>query len=113
MRREKWLYIIGSINPLDIATGAEGGKTTIHVEGEQSIVDMLQLNNLFYLLRRDGLIWATIVIVILLGTMLFVRKSEKLAERKADIFHKLLIVFLISSVIWILAAAVSLFDFIF
>lgn len=109
----KWLQIVNSINPLDIATNAEGGKTTIHVEGEQSVVDMLQLNNLYFLLRRDGMIWATIVIVVLLATMLFVKKSEKLAEKKADVLHKLLIVFLISSVVWILSLVVNIFDYIF
>lgn len=106
----KGMLMLGNINPLDIAVNAENGQTTIHVEGEQSFVEMFQLANLYYMLKRDGLIWGAIVIVCLLMSMLFIRRSEKLAERKADILHKIIIVFLICSVLWILGVVVALFD---
>lgn len=110
---EETVVVLGSINPLDIAVNAEGGETTIHTDGEQSLVDILQLPNLYALLKRDSLIWATIIIICLLISMYFIKKSEKLAERKADIMHKFLIVFIICSLLWILDVAVFVLDSIF
>ena len=102
-----------NVNPLDIATNAEGNGMTVVREGEDSFFQLFQLGKLFAWLKRDGLILASIVILFLLITMLFVNKAEKLADKKADIMHKLLIVFLISSVLWILDVIVVMLDKVF
>lgn len=83
---------------------------------DMSIWDMekyFPITDLYAILERDALVWA---IIILLGTfisMLFVNKSEKLAEKKTDILHKLFIVFLIASLVSILNILLMFLDKIF
>lgn len=101
------------LNPLGIATNANGGDSNIKVEGETSIVELLGLNDLYQLMKRDGLIIATIMVLVLLVSMLLVQRADKLAEKKADIMHKLGVVFIICSLIWILNVLVAIFDSVF
>ena len=83
-----------SVNPLEVATNGAGIKT------DTTINDILDLNNLYNLLKRDALLIATIVIVVLLASMYFIDKADMIAERKKDIEHKLgialIIVFLLT-----------------
>lgn len=101
--------IVAAISPLDIATEGAG------VDGEvaKEFADMFQLGNLYFVLRRDLLIWTTIVVVGLLISMQFVKKSEKLAERKNDILHKLLIALIGSTIIWLFSLVVAVLEYIF
>lgn len=101
-----------SVDPLKIATNAEGGKTTVANE-DGGIFRILELSSLYAFLKREVFIWGAIVTLFLLMTMLFISKSEKLAERKADVMHKLFIVFLASSTLFLLSAFVNLLDAIF
>jgi len=110
VRTQNIIFAMLSANPFDIMTNAEGGKVTIDTKGEQSFADLFDLGGLFQLLKREGMIWSAIVIVILLISMFFVNRSDKLAEKKADIMHKLLIVFLMSSALFLLGAIVYIFD---
>lgn len=105
-----------SVDPLRIATNAEkDGKVTIVSDQEQynGFLGLFDFNYIYYFLKREVFIWGAIIIVFLLITMLFISKSEKLAERKADVMHKLLIVFIASSTLFLLSAVVNLLDAIF
>lgn len=101
------------INPIDIATNAEGGNVTAVTKGEDSFFSLFQLGKLFAMLRRDALLLASIVMVVLLVCILYVNNSQKLAEKKADIAHKLVVIFLICSVLWILDFVVMILDYLF
>ncbi len=103
-----------SIDPLKIATNAEkNGKVTVSGEENDGFLGLFELDALYYFLKREVLIWSAIIVLFLFVTMLFINKSEKLADRKADISHKLLIVFLASSAIFGLSAVINLLDAIF
>lgn len=84
-------------NPMDIINGAEPDLVQ-----EGKMIDLLGTDDLFVIIKRDALLISVVVIIGLLITMLFIRRSEKLADRKEDIMHKLLIVFLIASLVSIL-----------
>jgi len=96
------------LDPMEIVSGA-GGEDVV----EDGIVEILQLNNLFYLLKENAVILASIMLLILFISMYFVRESQKLADKKADILHKLSIVFLIFSILWILSVFITVLDSIF
>lgn len=89
-----------ALNPVDIASGK--GKSDSATIGGTDVAEFLQLTDLFALIRRDSILISVIVILALLITMLFIKKSDKLADRKADILHKLGIVFVIASLVTIL-----------
>lgn len=101
-------------SPLDIATNAERfGKVTLHNDGMEGFMELFQLNNLFFYLKKMGLIISAISIIMILISMYFISRSDRLAEKKADIMHKLVIVFLICSCLFILSAVVAVLDIIF
>lgn len=102
-----------TLNPLDIATGAEGGDVTIGNSAEEGLIGDFDLVGLFRWLRRDAILLGAIVILGLLCTMLFVNKAEKLADRKDDILHKVGILLLICSIIWVLNLIASVLDAVF
>ena len=102
-----------SIDPLKIATNAENGRVTVSGEENNGFLGLFELDALYFFLKREVLIWSAIVVLFLLVTMLFINKSEKLADRKDDIMHKLLIVFLASSAISVLSAVINLLDAVF
>lgn len=105
-----------SVDPLKIATNAEqGGKVTITSENETygGFLGLFDFQSLYRFLKREVFVWGAVVTVFLLMTMLFISRSEKLAERKADVMHKLFIVFLASSTLFLLSAFVNVLDAIF
>ena len=107
-------WILSLTNPFDIITNAEGGNVTLKGNGEaENFADIFQLSRLYYLLKREGLIWCAIVTLALIVTMFFIKRSDRLADRKGDILHKLFIAVLISSALTILSAAVGVFDAMF
>lgn len=76
-------------------------------------VDYLWTDALYYAVTNFTTTISVSIVIALFITMLFVNKSEKLAERKQDILHKLLIVFLASSLISILNFALQFSRYIF
>lgn len=103
-----------NVNPLDIATNAEsGGKITMESGDGNGFAELFQLPALYQLLKKQGMLIAAILILWLLVTMFFVRRSDHLAEKKADILHKLFIVFLMASTLFILSSIINLFDTVF
>lgn len=112
--RASLLAATGGIDPIRIATNAEkDGKITITGEEQHGFLGLFAFDYLYSFLKREVLIWGAILTVFLLVSMLFITRSEKLAERKADILHKLLIVLLASSTLTLLSALVNLLDWIF
>lgn len=103
-------WIKASLNPLDIATGGMGDESEVV---NTDIVELLELNNLFRLLQEWAVVIGAIVILALIISMHFVGKSERLAEKKADIGHKLLILFIIFSIVWIFNTLVLVLTSIF
>ncbi|MCR5719952.1 MAG: hypothetical protein K6F84_05250 [Lachnospiraceae bacterium] len=113
--RDFYYIFLASVNidPMKIATEANGGKTTIHEYGERDLFYFFGLNGLFSFLKTQGLIIATIMVLIAFISMLFINRSDKLADKKADVIHKLKIVFIICSLLWILDLFVLICDSIF
>ena len=99
-------------DPLRIATNAENN-VTITGEKLDGFLGLFSFDYLFYHLKREVFIWAAIVTLFLFITMLFINRSDKIADRKNDILHKLLIVFLASSTLFILTALIRVLDEIF
>ena len=91
------------------------------MEGRTPITDMsiwdaekyFPVTDLYAILERDALVWAIIILLVTFISMLFVNNSEKLAEKKKDILHKLFIVFLIASLVSILNILLMFLDNIF
>jgi len=103
--------IAGStIDPLDIVRGEYGDYSK---QVNEDIVFLLGLDDLFYLLRENAVIICACVLVFLFITMHFINKSEKIAERKADILHKLLILAVIFSLLTILNIAIKVMESLF
>ena len=103
---------LAAIDPLHIATNAEEG-VTVTGEYQNGFLGLLNFNYLYYFLRREVFIWAAIITLCLLIAMMFVSKAEKISDRKNDILHKLFIVFLASSALFILSTVVQVLDWIF
>ena len=99
-------------DPLRIATNAENN-VTITGEKLDGFLGLFSFDYLFYHLKREVFIWAAIVTLFLFITMLFINRSDKIADRKNDILHKLLIVYLASSTLFILTALIRVLDEIF
>lgn len=93
----RWLTVL-VMDPMEIIKGNSGAEL---VE-EGKAIELLGTDDLFVVLRRTSMYISVIVILVLLISMLFIRRSDKLGERKDDILHKLSIVFLIASLIALL-----------
>ena len=107
-------YALLAIDPLKIATNAESGdRITVTGEKDKGFLGLFAFNDLYHILKREVFIWGTIVTVFILVTMLFATKSEKLAEKKSDVMHKLLIILLASSTLTLLSVFVNLLDAVF
>jgi uncharacterized membrane protein len=101
-------------DPLKIATNAEeDGQVTVHQSGKKDFLGIFEFDELYWFLKRQVFIWSAIIVLFLLVTMLFISRSDKLADRKADVLHKLSIVFIASSAIFLLTAFVNVLDAIF
>ncbi len=104
---------LGTADPLKIATNAESNKVTITGEKGDGFLGLFSFNYLYYFLKREVFIWAAITTLFLFITMLFINRSDKIADRKNDILHKLFIVFLASSTLFLLTALIRVLDEIF
>jgi len=86
-------------DPLKII-GSSDAKN-LHLYKMDSAYQLLDLGGLFYLVQKNAILISVSITVMLLISMLFVSKAEVLAEKKKDIYYKLIIVVLISSSITI------------
>lgn len=107
-----------NLSPLDIATHAQGDQMNLQNQGEGGVkerifAEEMNLPALFNFLKREVLLVSTIAILVTLISMLFVTKAEKLADKKENIMHKLMLVFLASSTIWLLDVFVTVLSMIF
>ena len=102
--------LIAAADPMEILNGRDmtGGETPL-IKANR----ILGFSDLFAILQRDAVLIAVISIIATLIAMLFVKKEEKLAEMKKSIGHKLLIVFIISSLLSILNLAIKLLNYVF
>lgn len=108
-----------SLNPLEIIQGANDNNVTNGLEnagfsgGATDVFNLLGLDNLFYLLRRDLMLLAACVVAVALLKLMVIKRPKDVAEKKMDIIHKLIIVFLGASVIEILNILYQFFAAIF
>jgi len=112
-RLKNLFFCVAAANPLDIATGAEGKNISVKGNDGNSFAEMMNLAGLYQMLKRDALIWSAIIILGCLISMFFIKRSDIVSERKKDIGHKILIVFLICSLITLLSIVVNVFDVLF
>lgn len=89
------------------------GKESVDPTAGIDPVDYLRTDSLYGAISDFVTMMSVVIIMGLLITMLFVSKSEKLAEKKQDIMHKLLIVFIATSLISILNFAVEFMRYLF
>lgn len=73
----------------------------------------MDLDGLFYLLRAIGIVICLIAITWSLITLLFIENPQQYQETKTEITHKVSIVVLIGSIIWLFNLVKSLLDIIF
>lgn len=95
------LMLTSDIDPLKIA----GGKTRYgetDIANQKSVYNLLKLGDLYGFLHRDLNIIAVLAILVCLISLLFVHKADMVADKKKDIEHKLLIVFIGASLITLL-----------
>lgn len=86
---------------------------SLHLYKKDSAYKLLDLGGLFYLVQKNAILISVSITVLLLISMLFVSKTEALAEKKKDVYHKLIIVALISSSTTIFALIKRFCDVIF
>lgn len=103
------LKAFATFNPLEIATEGLGDAELV----DDTLVDLLELGNLYYVLKENAVLIVGIMLLAIMISMHFVNKAEKLAEKKADILHKLKILFLIFSIVWILNIIIAVLEFLF
>ena len=111
--------LLSSLNPLEIIQGANDPNVNDGLEhaefsgGAADVFELLNLDNLFYLLKRDLMLLATCVLAVTLLKLMIMKRPKDVAEKKVDILHKLLIVFLGASLIGILNILYQFFAVIF
>lgn len=91
-------------DPMDIMNGKKPYSDTDELQR------LLGATDLYAVLRRDAVLIGVIAILVLLISMLFVKKSDLLAEKKKDLMHKFGIVFLISTLITLLNFLTLIFE---
>lgn len=108
-----------SLKPLEIIQGANDSNVTDGLAnaefsgGAADVFNLLGLDNLFYMLRRDLMLLAACVVAVALLSLMVIKRPKDVAEKKRDILHKLLIVFLGASIIEILNILYQFFAAIF
>ena len=102
-----------SLDPLKIVQGNTETGSDVFSGGGEEVFELLQLDNLFYLLRRDLFLAAACVVAVLMLKLMITHRPHESAEQKKDIFHKLWIVFLGASIISILNVLFTFFSLIF
>lgn len=111
--------LLTSLNPLEIIQGANdhtvnGGVQSAEFSGGAAdVFHLLNLDNLFYMLRRDLMLVATCVLAVALLKLMIIKRPKEVAEKKMDILHKLIIVFIGASIIGVLNILYQFFASIF
>lgn len=111
--------ILTSLNPLEIIQGSndhtvnDGLQGAEFSGGAEVVFHQLNLDNLFYMLRRDLMLVAACVLAVALLKLMIIKRPRDVAEKKMDILHKLIIVFIGASIIGILNILYQFFASIF
>ena len=111
--------ILSSLNPLEIIQGANDSALSGGLEnsefsgGAADVFELLHLDNLFYLFKRDLMLIAVCVLAASLLKLMIMKRPKDVAEKKMDILHKLIIVFAGASMIGILNILYQFFAAIF
>lgn len=111
--------ILASMNPLEIIQGANDSSVSSGLEnsefsgGAAEVFRLLHLDNLFYVLRRDLMLIAVCILAVTLLRLMVIRRPKDVADKKMDILHKLIIVFMGASIISILNILFHFFSAIF
>ncbi|MBR2037736.1 MAG: hypothetical protein IKA09_08400, partial [Lachnospiraceae bacterium] len=110
--------LLSSLNPLEIIQGANdsalsGGLENAEFSGGAAVFELLHLDNLFYLFKRDLMLIAVCVLAASLLKLMIMKRPKEVAEKKMDILHKLIIVFVGASMIGILNILYQFFAAIF
>lgn len=88
------------VNPMNIATGKfEDGQ---RLADEEKFGNLMEINYLYRGMREVLIIFAAIGILVSLLSMLFVNRSEVLAERKETLAGKLKVVLIACSILELL-----------
>lgn len=66
-----------------------------------STFSLFDFQGLYYALKENSILIGAIVVVGLLVLMMFVHDPKEASEAKKDVEHKLFIIFLICSAVWI------------
>lgn len=116
---ERMGVLLTSLNPLEIIQGANDSTANGGLEnaefssGAADVFRLLHLDNLFYVLRRDLMLVAVCVLAVTLLKLMIIKRPKEMADKKADILHKLTIVFVGASIIGILNILYHFFAAIF
>lgn len=103
-----WMpVILTNRDPMEIIDGKVNPASNIDP------IDYLWTDTLFYAVKNFLIIMSAVAMLATLIVMLFVSKSEKFAEKKQDLLHKLLILFIAFSVIPLLKLAKEIVTFFF
>ncbi|MBO5165512.1 MAG: hypothetical protein J6B90_02785 [Lachnospiraceae bacterium] len=111
--------LLTSLNPMEIIQGANdhavnGGLQNAEFSGgAEDVFQLLNLDNLFYMLRRDLMLVAACVLAVALLKLMIIKRPKDVAEKKVDILHKLVIVFIGASIIGVLNILYQFFASIF
>lgn len=106
---------MASLNPLEIIQGANDSSVSSGLEsgGAAEVFQLLHLDNLFYVLRRDLMLIAVCILAVALLRLMVIKRPKDVADKKMDILHKLMIVFIGASVIGVLNILFHFFSAIF
>lgn len=107
-----------SLDPMEDILGGEGATdlfSTPKKEGDEywNLYTLLDLKNLWQIVKRNAVMLSIIAIIILIIALMYVRKADLLAEKKAALTHVIFILLLICSLVPIMNALKAFFDYIF
>ena len=102
-----------ALNPMEILNSGGGSTAVRGGQQERDVTYFLQLDSLFYLLRRDALLILVIAVLVLLIGLMLVKNPNKTAEGKLDILHKLGIGIIICSLVTLLNVLVATVSWLF
>ena len=105
MIRGNLLTVLGSIDPMEIIYSTERNIVT-GIPG-------IRVGELGIIFRSIGLIVALCMVAASFTVLLFVDKPEAVSEKKKDIYHKLAIVVLLTSAVFIFNQLKEFFDYFF
>lgn len=108
-----------SLNPLKIIQGSNDPAVSDGMEhaafhgGAEDVYKLLHLDNLFFLLKRDLMLVAACVLAVIILKLMIISQPKEVAEKKMDLIHKLVIVFIGASVVGILNILYQFFASVF